>query len=150
MKYFIAVALVCLTFLGLGYAFSKLAVDSSDLRRFSENGVAVYGEVTGKDPADHQRVEYSYHVDGVSYHGKGQGGSGNPSFQDLQIGQQVVVFYDPARKESSFLGYPQIDLKRNEQFAWAITIFFPVFPTLIAIGVSLLIWSIEKRSKRER
>src|SRR5215203_2443187 len=113
MRYFISIALVCLAFLGLGHSFSRLVVDSSDLIRFSEQGVPVYGEIIGKDAADHQRIHYSYTANDVLYTGQGQAGSGNPSFEDLAVGQQVVVFYDRAKPESSFLGYPQIDLKRN-------------------------------------
>jgi Protein of unknown function (DUF3592) len=76
-------------------------------------GVRGNGVVTALEPADHQAVRYKFDALGKTYSGVGRAGFGNPEFCCLSVGQNVIVYYDPADPSESCLGIPQ-ELTKNE------------------------------------
>src|SRR5882724_7791200 len=70
-------------------------------------GIRTKGIVIVKEPENHRIVRYSYVVDNKSYEGIGHGGAGNPSFDNLNTGSAVLVFYNPRNPVVSAMGYPQ-------------------------------------------
>lgn len=60
---------------------------------------SISAKVTGKQPWDHQYIEYEFEVDGKVFRGKGYAGAGNPQFEEIRIGDPFIVTYfarDPA------------------------------------------------------
>lgn len=81
--------------------------------RLAERGVRTEGQVIAKEQENHEIVRYTYVVAGKSYTGAGHGGGANPSFANIQVGQALVLVYDPSHPQSSTLGYPAHHLKVN-------------------------------------
>src|SRR5207237_7449936 len=79
----------------------------------SKNGIRTIGQVTALEPTNHQVVRYTYVVDSLEYLGSGNAGHGNPPFENIRVGQSVLVFYDPMNPKVSSLGYPQARLYGN-------------------------------------
>lgn len=108
------------------YTGASAIFDSSGLKFFEEHGETVYGNVASKEEQNHQLIHYTYEVDGTKYSGEGRAGAGNPTFNELDIGESVVVFYDPTVPSMSILGYPQYDIELNRQMIWVVTILGPI------------------------
>jgi hypothetical protein len=79
-------------------------------------GVPTQGIVEKTEPNNHAQVRYFYDVGGQRYFGVGRAGFGNPSFDLLKPGVQVLVFYDPEHPDDSCLGSPTV-LLRSESAA---------------------------------
>lgn len=97
--------------------------------RLSRNGVAVPGHVLEKKP--HMLIRYSFEANGNTYEGIGRGDSISPSFNELSIGDQILVNYLPNAPHINCLGDPA-ELYSNE-FASAIIVIL-VFPTIL-VGI---------------
>lgn len=96
-----------LFFATLGYGIGYLVFDQAHVIRLAEDGIEAYGKVTSKEPDNHRAIRYTYVVDGHEYSGSGAAGRGNENFDEIGIGESVVIFYDPVNPADSFLGYPQ-------------------------------------------
>lgn len=119
---------------GVGYFVFNLP----RINHLVEKGVPIYGKVIATEPEQHQGVIFTYEVNGMQYSGNGNAGRGNPDFDQIQIGQKVVVFYDSENPENSILGYPQL-YQGSEKFGILFcAIFFPIFPMIVIIGSFLL------------
>lgn len=105
--------------------------------RLSKNGVIAPGQVLEKK--SHMLIRYSFKVNGYIYGGIGRGDSVSPSFNELSIGDEILVHYLPSDPNISCLGDPG-ELYSGE-FVSASTVVF-LFPTLI-IGV--LVFRYRKR-----
>lgn len=123
------------------------AFNSSDLDHLVEEGVGVYGIVTAKEPNDHQGVRYYYQANGKNYQGNGSAGRGNADFNQIQIGQKVIVYYDFDNPEKAILGYPQLYSGTNHSAILFTTLFLPFFPLIITIAVLLIYRSATKNQK---
>jgi hypothetical protein len=75
-------------------------------RQVAVRGVRTQGEVTEVVREGHTRAEYTYSVAGRRFAGDGRPGPPNPALRDLQVGQDVVVYYDPISPDFSVLGSP--------------------------------------------
>jgi hypothetical protein len=93
----------------------------------------IEGVVVKKDPENHQRVYYSYKITERIYFGAGRAGFGNPTFHDLAIGDNVIVFYDPLFPENSVLGNPY-ELLRNELISVLLVVI--IFPLVVLYALS--------------
>lgn len=104
--------------------------------RLSKDGVMVMGRVTKKEPENHRFITYTYVAGGQTYNGLGNGGNGNPDFEDISIGQDVVVFYDPGSPQISSLGYPKNHYRVNLAGVVFVTLLLPLFimvPLCVAV-----------------
>ena len=115
----------------IGFTIGSFIFDSSDFNKFEERGVAVYGKVIDKEPQNHARIIYTYNVNGKQYTGYGGAGRGNPRFDQIEIGEQIVVYYDAEFPESSIPGYPQFYRGNNYWGVILTTIFLPIIPLTI-------------------
>lgn len=98
---FIYAGLVC------GFALIGLtALDWSKYQHLARNAVKTTGKVTAKEPQKHNSIRYSFEVDHKTYSGLGHAGGENPTFDELQVGAPVSVYYDPDQPDNSFLGNP--------------------------------------------
>lgn len=88
-------------------AVGFVALDWLKWHNLAEHGVEVEGRVVAKEPQNHRFIRYSYAVGGDTYSGAGSAGRGNPEFEQLSVGDQVKVFYDPDNPKESILGDPQ-------------------------------------------
>lgn len=101
-------------------------------------GIRAQGYVTAKEPDNHRIVRYSYVVGNRSYEGIGHGGAGNPSFDNLNIGTPVLVFYNARNPEVSTMGYPEHHLRVNLTGVLFLTLIGP----LIVIGPMCLLYKL--------
>jgi hypothetical protein len=138
MKTFIVFALLWLVLAIIGAEIGNLLLNSADLNEFTEKGIPIYGKVTAKEPENHQTVRYIYEVNGKQFDGAGSAGRGNPPFNEIQIGQKLVVFYNPESPEKAILGYPQMYAGSNRGGIIFCAIILPIFITIPVIAVYLL------------
>ena len=125
---------VWLAFAGLGLAIGLTLTDWLKYRSLS-SGVRTYGRVIAKEPENHQLVRYSFGVGQESFEGVGHGGRGNPPFQQLNVGDQVVVFYDAANPNLSVMGNPSSHQKVELGGIVFLVLFLPLFP----LGVTIIL-----------
>lgn len=131
MRLAIYLGVTWIIFATIGFGFGKWAFGSPEVDRFAEKGVPIYGYAVEKYPDKHATIRYSYEVGEKQYDGVGNSGYGNPGFDEIQIGQKVVVFYDPEAPEQSMMGYPQSYNQINRYGTIFSAIFFPIFPMVI-------------------
>jgi hypothetical protein len=130
-KIFICFA-VWLVFAGLGFAIGLTLTDWLRYRSLS-SGVGTYGRVIAKEPENHQIVRYSFKLGQQSFEGVGHGGRGNPPFQQLNVGDQVVVFYDAANPNVSVMGNPSSHQKVELGGIVFLVLFLPLLPLAVTI-----------------
>jgi hypothetical protein len=92
----------------------------------AKRAVRTKGTVTGKEPDNHQFIRYSYEVDGQVYSDFGSAEYGNPTFEQLNIGDQVNVFYDSDNPSKSILGEPEEQATSMMILALFVAIAFPL------------------------
>lgn len=97
-------------------------------------GIATRGRVTAKEPENHRFVRYSYVVGGIGHDGLGSAGFGNPEFDQIRIGDNVTVYYDPQSPQTSFLGDPKHQLQSITRGVVFITVCFPLFAVLALLA----------------
>ncbi|HEU4432918.1 MAG TPA: DUF3592 domain-containing protein [Pyrinomonadaceae bacterium] len=107
---FRTLVLTVLIYVVLLGAFGLLGVkllNWSKYHHLAESAVRTVGHVTAKEPENHRAIRYSFKLHDLSFHGIGRAGGENPAFDELQVGSEVVIYYDPQNPESSFLGDPR-------------------------------------------
>ena len=104
-------------------------LDWSKYQDLARHSVRTVGNVTAKEPDNHNFIRYSFSVDHNLFSGVGNAGGENPSFDDLKVGDPVTVYYDPNNPDNSFLGDP----KRQAASATAGLIFITVFGSLLTM-----------------
>lgn len=121
----IAMVIWCSLAYGIHYLISSLNMPLFD--SLSKRGTETKGKVLEKFPNNHETVKFSFFVNGKEYINIGHAGYGNPPFESLAVGQNVIVFYDPMAPTNSALGNPK-DERHNELIALTLaTIFIPTF-----------------------
>src|SRR5712692_8907533 len=95
--------------------------------RLANRGVLADARVTAKEPNNHRFVHYSYEIGGQTYSGIGNGGRGNADFDRIEIGQSVLVFYDPSDPRVSCLGNPANHLEANLTGVAFVALLTPLF-----------------------
>lgn len=103
----IARFLVWLVLAGTFATLGIFTLDWPQYHQMAQRGVETTGLVTGKEPENHRFIRYSFRVNGEVHSGFGSAGGDNPEFENLKIGDQVKVFYDPSNPNRSFLGNPK-------------------------------------------
>lgn len=135
MKQIIAFLFIWLLLAAIGGGIGFWVFNPSETEQFTKTGVGIYGKVTGTEPDNHRLVKYSYEVNGKKYTGDGYAGRGNPNFEQIQVGREVIIYYDAEAPEKSILGYPQLYNSANKSGILFSAIFFPVFPMIIIFSV---------------
>ena len=125
-KYLILIA-IWLFLAAISAVIGFLIINPMADSRLSDDGVMTKGRVTKKEPENHRTIYYSYEVLGHTYSGMGSSRNGNPDFEDISIGQEVIVFYDPQTPEISYLGYPKHHFQVNLVGVVFITLVLPTF-----------------------
>jgi hypothetical protein len=108
-------------------------------RRLAARGVSGRATVVELLPQAHDLVRYQYAVDGQTFQGQMQSWQPNPPFEQLRIGQSLVVFYDPRHPDASVLGDPK-PILRNETVSVLLAAFG--MPTLV---VAVWAWRTSRR-----
>lgn len=109
------------------------------------HGVTTSGTVTAKEPQNHATVRYSYYVNSEAYQGAGSAGFGTPSFEEISVGDEVLVVYMPNDPSVSCLGHPKGLLKDDLTFVGLAAIGTPV-----AIFFFLARWERRRHKKTTR
>ena len=142
------IALVCWYVLFGGVytaAYVGLGVEKLDaLKNFGKRS---YGVVAKKKPEDHRSIIYYFQVDGIQYTGSGGASRGNPEFDQLNVGDQVLITYDEAYPINSFLGDPSGDAASTNTMAYIMA--FAVATAVIGqvLAVVLIILYIRRRNR---
>jgi hypothetical protein len=102
-------------------------------RALVSGGVRAYGTILTLESENHQSVSYSYKASGVTYKGAGTAGYGNPSFQSLSQGDQLLLYYVATEPEVSSLGEPRERLQNEIVFVLSpsVLIVFSLFVRLL-------------------
>jgi len=74
-------------------------------------GISTQARVTQLEPLNHNGVDYSYQVNGVSYPGAGSASTIGRQAETMTIGENIPIVYDPANAYSCSLGDPFKQLK---------------------------------------
>lgn len=146
MKTFFIFLLVWIVLSAVGYQIGKMVFNPSHLELMTIEGKQIYARVVAKEPENHQTIRYVFDLNGVEYTGSGAAGAGNPSFQEIQIGDDVVVFYNPSNPQESILGNPWEDLGAQYTGIMFSTIVFPILP----MAFLLLFWFVIKASRKKK
>jgi len=120
--------IIWIVLMGIGYKVIYSITDYSEEFVWAETAPAVYGKVTSKEPDNHSRINYTYKVNGLEYAGSSRAGAGNPGFDDIEIGQQVIVIYDSADPGKSMMGYYQ---PVRDPFIYISSVVFATIPTVM-------------------
>jgi hypothetical protein len=104
-----------------------LVYNPFDYWRLAQRGVVAHARVTIKEPSNHRFVHYSYEVRGQTYSGIGNAGRGNPSFDEIEVGQELLAYYDPLRPSLSCLGNPANHLEANLTGVAFVMVVTPLF-----------------------
>ncbi len=94
-------------------------------RTLAARGVRTEGTVTALIPENHRMVRCRYEVRGKSYEEEHIPCTPNPPMEALQVGQKVVVVYDPANPSTSALGDPKLLLASETKAVIAVAVFAP-------------------------
>jgi hypothetical protein len=137
MKTFFLFFITWLIFATAGGVVGYCVFSSPRIDRLVEKGVPIYGKVISKERENHGNLNYSYVVDDKEYFGNGGAGGGNPRFDDIQIGQQFIVYYDSEVPEKSIAGYPQLHQEAHNGGIVFCIIMFPLFPMAILTAIYL-------------
>jgi hypothetical protein len=135
MKAFIIFLLLWISFSCTGYFLGRFLFNPDWPEHMTKSGQGVYGHVIAKEPENHQTVRYAYEVGETEYKGSGSGGDGNPDFEDLSIGDQIVIYYDPVSPYRSTMSNPWNELGRSYSAIWFLTITLPIFPMVFALAI---------------
>jgi hypothetical protein len=100
--------------------------------KLASRAVQTRALVTAKEPQNHGLLHYSYQAGGKTFMGVGRAGYGNPDFESIAIGQELVAYYDPADPSHSVLGIPQAYVRTNVQVLIASILIFPAFVIYLA------------------
>lgn len=89
--------------------------------RLSRDGVMTQGWVTGKSDDKQRKVYYAFRTDVKMFTDTGTGGFGNPEFEQLGEGDEVLVYYLRSDPEVSCLGDPSDRVRRqNIALIWVL------------------------------
>lgn len=104
---------------GLAAAAALLVVVSPfqwpKYRRLMTEGTWTNGWVVSKDAKRGRKVYYAFTVSEREYSGIGRAGYGNREFDELGVGDRVVVFYLPKDPDVSTLGDPAEHLREQNR-----------------------------------
>jgi hypothetical protein len=110
--------------------FMWIRVDSTYFA-LAREGIEASGTVQALDPAT-KRVDYIFHTrDNRDGYGSGVVGQGTPSFGNLEIGDQVLVFY--LERDGTILchlGNPGEDLKAHAVFLVVVSAILSAVPIM--------------------
>lgn len=109
------------------------------IRKIANGGRLTQGEVVELFEKNHQYIRYKYRVGGQNFEGKMTSHAPNPSFSRLSIGQGVVIYYDLANPDQSFLGDPNLSFTDKMIPVLLAAIFVP---TLV---IARLLWVNKKK-----
>jgi hypothetical protein len=99
--------------------------------RLAHEGVATRGVVTALAPRNHRAIYYSFGTEGNQYAGIGRAGFGNPPFELIYVGEEVLIYYMPEEPRVFCLGYPD-ELLKNEMIP--IILASVTFPPVILLA----------------
>jgi hypothetical protein len=107
-----------------GFAAANLKLPS--LFRLLTGGVETGGVITDKIRENHQRIRYSFTVDGHTYTWGGFSGDIEKTFDQVNVGDPVSITYEKDNPTNSCLGDPRNTFYPNLRMA----IFMSLIPTI--------------------
>ena len=102
--------------------------------RLAKYGIEGEAIVTKLSPEYHQNVCYEYRVNGMPYKGRALSKYPNPNFDQLLIGNKLIVFYNPNDPSLSSIGNPDALLK-NELISISLAAILGASFTVIVIAL---------------
>jgi hypothetical protein len=114
----------------LSMLFFIIGCVTSDLQKYyrlAKHEAVTMGTVVRKDPENHFAVEYIYEVDGHGFGGSSGVKDSYRSFEALEVGGPIRVFYDRESPENSVLVDPNSYLNSLLGMVAFLTILGPLF-----------------------
>lgn len=137
--------LLTLLLAGLGMTIGFIYLSPIEYYALATRGLQTHAVVIKKEPENHRFIHYTYTVDGKSFFGIGNGGRGNPDFDEIEVGQKLIAFYDPTDPEVSCLGSAKNQFRTNLAGIFFISI---VLPIVVIISLYSKGWIGRNRSIR--
>jgi hypothetical protein len=100
-----AMLVLAVAILGVLFGYRRLAL-CSDYQKTT-------GTIGQKFPDNHLSFDFSYAVDGQAHNGSGYAGQLGRSFDSIQVGDTITVFYDRRHPASYTLDAPSVLLVRT-------------------------------------
>lgn len=106
-KAFIIIWIICAS-----VATSLLAQKNwTSYYHIARNGVSGKATVFQLLPENHSLVRYNYKFGDKTFEGMRNSSPPNPPFEQLKLGQEVTVYFDPQHPEISLIGDPKFTIK---------------------------------------
>jgi hypothetical protein len=106
----------------------------------SNRARVINGAVTAKEPENHMSVWFEYNVDGQMFRSAGRAGDIGKSFETIQIGEIVPVYYDPLNPAACTMGKPDRYLESS---------LFGTGFILVGVTILFLIFMIKRRMNND-
>lgn len=112
----------------------------TELYRLTQYGARTEGIVTEKVPENHQRIKYSFSVEGKNYNWGGFAGDIGKNFDQISVGQEIPVTYEINNPNNSCMGLPETTFYPNLR----LSIFISLFPTIALVILAIKFFDIPK------
>lgn len=141
------VAVVCwLIVFGAAYTALHVGLGVERMDALKNFGKTTQGSVAAKRPDQHRAVIYYFNVDGIQYTGSWGAGLGNPEFDDLHIGDPVIIKYDEDNPFDSVMGDPGYYAQINGRMAYLGAFLIAT----IIIGQALVVYLVAHYIRKSR
>lgn len=109
----------------------------TELNRLMVEGVKTTGVIIEKNRENHQRIRYNFSVNSIKYTWGGFAGDLGKGFDQISVGETVLVTYEKENPQNSVLGNPENTFYPNLR----LSIFISLFPTIAGaiLGITYLI-----------
>lgn len=129
-------SLIWLSLVFVAYALGYVVFNPGRMVRLAESGIRAEATVFAKEPLNHNLIRYSYTVGGDKFTGSGSAGC---CIDNIQIGQSVVVYYDPNNPADSFNGDPRAEAENVKGLIFLIMIALPIIPMVVIVSAYLAV-----------
>ena len=117
----------------LAAASASVVFEVPKYTRLLVSGHETTGRIADLQPERHGSVIYEYQVVGHSYKGAGHAGDIPAHFDELRVGQEVPVFFNPRSEDVSCLGEPG----KHVRSLLMLTLFLATAPTFFLLAIAV-------------
>lgn len=136
----LVLAVTWAVFAAIGNIIGYISLGQEKAEYLANHGASAVGRIEAKMPEQHRSVVYSYNADNVRYTGIGSATWSGRDYDQLAVGNDVAIVYDPDFPSTSFLGDPRSLATENSKTILWLTLIVPVVP-LIVVGLAIFVFN---------